>query len=144
MGTSPSRGEHHRAGRQALVGVADDAHVAALGGEHEDELVLHPVGVLVLVDEHVAEPALVASSTSGNWRNSSTVLRSRSSKSMAPALRRRAWYSVKTSEILRSKIVLACSRYSIGPMSSFLAAEMLACTERGGNFLASRPRSRMT
>ena len=42
-----------------LVAVADDADVAALGREHEDEIVLDAVGVLVLVDEDVAEPTLV-------------------------------------------------------------------------------------
>ena len=39
--------------------VADDADVAVLGGELEDELVLDLVGVLVLVDEDVAEAAPV-------------------------------------------------------------------------------------
>ena len=42
-----------------LVGVAHDADVAVLGGEQEHQLVLRPVGVLVLVDEHVAEALAV-------------------------------------------------------------------------------------
>ena len=42
-----------------LVGVADHADVAVLGGEHHDQLVLGGVRVLVLVDEHVAGTAPV-------------------------------------------------------------------------------------
>ena len=42
-----------------LVGVTHDADVAVLLGEHEDELVLGAVGVLVLVHEEVAEALLV-------------------------------------------------------------------------------------
>jgi hypothetical protein len=42
-----------------LILVADDADVAVVGGEEEDELVLDAVRVLVLVDEDVAEAALV-------------------------------------------------------------------------------------
>ncbi len=44
---------------QALVAVADDADVAVIRRQRDDDLVLHLVGVLVLVDEHVAEAALV-------------------------------------------------------------------------------------
>ena len=44
------------AGDEALVGVAHDHHVVVLRGEHPDELPLGQVGVLELVDEHVAEP----------------------------------------------------------------------------------------
>ena len=44
---------------QALVAVADDADVVVLLGQGEDEVVLDDVGVLVLVDEHVLEAALV-------------------------------------------------------------------------------------
>ena len=47
---------HLRAWREALVGVPDDADVAVLGGQEEDELVLDRVRVLVLVDQHVVEP----------------------------------------------------------------------------------------
>jgi hypothetical protein len=43
-----------------LVGVADDEKVAVLGGEGGDEDVLDAVGVLVLVDQDVAEALLVA------------------------------------------------------------------------------------
>ena len=39
----------------ALVAVAHHADVAVLLGQHHDQLVLCPVGVLELVDEHVAE-----------------------------------------------------------------------------------------
>ena len=42
-----------------LVRVADHADVAVLAPEQHDELVLGPVGVLVLVDQDVAEPLLV-------------------------------------------------------------------------------------
>ena len=42
-----------------LVAVADDAHVAMLGGEQPDDAVLRAVRVLVLVDEHVAPEAAV-------------------------------------------------------------------------------------
>ena len=43
-----------------LIAVAHDAHVAVLGREEPDDAVLRAVGVLVLVDEHVApEPAVV-------------------------------------------------------------------------------------
>ena len=42
-----------------LVVVADDAEVAVGGGEQAQPEVLRDVGVLVLVDEDVAEPALV-------------------------------------------------------------------------------------
>jgi hypothetical protein len=43
----------------ALLGVADDHDVAVGTGEELDEVVLGPVGVLVLVDHQVAEAALV-------------------------------------------------------------------------------------
>ena len=48
-----------RLARQALVLVAHDADVVVGAGEEEHELVLDRVGVLVLVDEDVAEPAAV-------------------------------------------------------------------------------------
>ena len=54
---------------------------------------------------------------------------------MAPARRRRAWYSVNTSAILRSWMTEARSVYSSASRPSFLAAEMVACTDRGGNAL---------
>ena len=44
---------------QALVGITDDADVAVLTGQQHDELVLDVVGVLVLVDQHVAEALAV-------------------------------------------------------------------------------------
>ena len=43
----------------ALVAVADDRDVAVLGAELDDELVLDPVGVLVLVDQDVGEALAV-------------------------------------------------------------------------------------
>ena len=46
-------------GVDRLVGVAHDHEVGVLVAELTDELVLRVVGVLVLVDEHVAEPAPV-------------------------------------------------------------------------------------
>ena len=55
----PVRGAHRRARRKALVGVAHYADVAVVLGEEHHQVVLHRVGVLVLVDEHVAEPLLV-------------------------------------------------------------------------------------
>ena len=42
-----------------MIGVPDDADVAVLACELDDEFVLHGVRVLVLVDEHVLEPAAV-------------------------------------------------------------------------------------
>ena len=43
-----------------LIGVADDEEVAVPFGERGDEHVLHPVGVLVLVDHNVQEALLIA------------------------------------------------------------------------------------
>src|SRR3546814_8382418 len=42
-----------------LIPVSHDADVAVGLGEEQDQLVLHRVGVLVLVDQHVLEAALV-------------------------------------------------------------------------------------
>src|SRR3954454_4102982 len=52
-------GEDHRPGRKALIAVTDNHHVLMIGGEHQDDLVLGGVRVLVLVDEDVLEPLLV-------------------------------------------------------------------------------------
>ena len=46
---------NQRARGQALVRVTNDGHVVVTTGEHEDDLVLCLVGVLVLVDEDVLE-----------------------------------------------------------------------------------------
>ena len=91
-------------GVDRLVLVADDADVAVVGGEQQHQVVLHPVRVLVLVDEDVLEPAAgSARSTSGCSRSRRSAWPSRSSKSIEPARASRVWYSVKTSAILRSK-----------------------------------------
>ena len=42
-----------------LVAIADDTYLAVLLGEHRHHGVLHLVGVLILVDEYVLEPALI-------------------------------------------------------------------------------------
>ena len=42
-----------------LIAIAHHTHIARGCGEHQHQFVLHPVGVLVLVDEYVSEPALV-------------------------------------------------------------------------------------
>ena len=80
-----------------LVVVADDGDVAVPGGEQPQPEVLRDVGVLVLVDQDVAEPALVAlqhvrvapgrsSRRAAGGRRS----RRRSASSAAPGTRRRA------------------------------------------------------
>ena len=63
VGAGELRGEvedaaHVRAaeGVDRLVGVADDGEVAAVAGERTQQRHLAGVGVLVLVDEHVAQP----------------------------------------------------------------------------------------
>ena len=58
-GDLPVRRAHHRAGRQALVVVADDGDLLVVGGQRQGDLVLGLVGVLVLVDQDVAEALLV-------------------------------------------------------------------------------------
>ena len=63
---------------------------------------------------------------------------------MAPARCRRAWYSRKMSAIFRSKITCARSAYASAETWSFLAALIVACTDRGGNRFGSRSRSRIT
>ena len=55
----PPRRRHERARRQALIGVSDHADVVVGLAEHEHDLVLRAVRVLVLVDEHVLEALLV-------------------------------------------------------------------------------------
>ena len=40
-----------------VVGIADDGDLAVLAGELNDEVVLDRVGVLILVDHHMPEPA---------------------------------------------------------------------------------------
>ena len=42
-----------------LVFITDGANVAAFSGEHAHEFVLRTVGVLILVDEQILEPAIV-------------------------------------------------------------------------------------
>ena len=55
-----ARGRGHQGSRgQALVPVADHADVAVVPTEQDHQFVLGPVGVLVLVDQDVAEPLLV-------------------------------------------------------------------------------------
>ncbi|CAB4373055.1 unannotated protein [freshwater metagenome] len=44
---------------EALVAIADHAHVVVLRTEHEHHFVLHMVGVLVFINKDVAEPALI-------------------------------------------------------------------------------------
>ena len=56
---APARSADQAAGRQALIRVAHHAHVVVITGEHQHDLVLGLVGVLVLVDEDVAEPLAV-------------------------------------------------------------------------------------
>ena len=85
-----------------LVGVTDDHQLAGLvaravaalevvAAELVDQGVLRVVGVLVLVDEHVPEPAAVVLRMSGKAWNRCTVSMMRSSKSRALASRRRRW-----------------------------------------------------
>jgi hypothetical protein len=62
-------------------------------GEEQDDLVLGLVGVLVLVDEDVLEALAVVLQHVGVVAQQPHVFISRSSKSIAPALCRRAWYS---------------------------------------------------
>ena len=53
------RGHDQRVGWKALVRVPHHADVAVLLAQQHDQVVLHGVGVLVLVDQHVAEPVAV-------------------------------------------------------------------------------------
>ena len=67
-----------------LVVVADAADVAVAAGEQPQPEVLRDVGVLVLVDEDVAEPALVLRSSTSGWLcRMVTTCSSRSPKSQA-------------------------------------------------------------
>ena len=68
-----------------LVVVAHHAQVAMAGGQGLDDAVLAAVGVLVLVDQQVVEPAGLLAPHVGVLANSSSVQSSRSSKSTAPA-----------------------------------------------------------
>ena len=68
-----------------LVVVADDHQVAVLLGEQLEQPVLGVVGVLVLVDEDVAQGAPQRSRTSSKSSSALTVRTSRSSKSRALA-----------------------------------------------------------
>ena len=54
-----ARGGYQRSRREALVAVADHGDAAMAGAEHQHELVLGDVRVLVLVDEDVQEAILV-------------------------------------------------------------------------------------
>ena len=106
--------EHdHRGVRERLLELEDVPHVGAAEAvdrlvarrrrrrrcgaarpSSSDELVLDAVGVLVLVDEHVLEALLVVLEHVGVLAEQlARCCASRSSKSMAPALSRRAWYS---------------------------------------------------
>ena len=76
-----------------LVVVADAADVAVGAGEEAEPEVLGDVGVLVLVDEDVAEPALVLARTSGWCWRIATTCSSRSPKSQAFSVFSRSWYS---------------------------------------------------
>ena len=46
-------------GPDGLIGIAHHAHVSMLLAKQHHELVLHAVGVLILIDEHMSKALLV-------------------------------------------------------------------------------------
>ena len=84
---------HHQLGRLDPLGAprpsAVETVLGVVGTQLVDQGVLRVVGVLVLVDEHMAEPAPIALLDLGNAWNRCTVIMIRSSKSRALASRSR-------------------------------------------------------
>ncbi len=114
-------------------------------GEQQDDLVLGLVRVLVLVDEDVLEPFAVVLEHVGVLAEQPHGVDQQVVEVHRPGLAQPGLVlGVDVGVLAVEDVLRPGAAASSGSTSSFFQRLMTACTPRGVNRLASRPRSRMT